>query len=76
MWHEIMSADTRQIVLNMKCARIIEGISERCEVPLEEAVERFYTSALADMINDGVADLHCRSDQYLVDEFLGAVMGE
>jgi len=28
----------------------------------------FYHSATAQMIQDGVADLHCRSDHYLAEE--------
>jgi hypothetical protein len=61
--------DGKQIVLQMKYARIISGISKRQHISLEEAMSRFYHSITFKMINTGVADLHCRSDLYLIDEF-------
>lgn len=30
----------------------------------------FYNSPLFELIDKGVADLHCRSDQYLADEII------
>jgi len=53
----------------MKYARLIEGISQEQNISLEEAMDRFYHSDTFQMIQSGVADLHCRSDKYLVDEF-------
>lgn len=37
-------------------------------VSLEEATDIFYNSETSNMIEDGVADLHCRSDKYLAEE--------
>jgi hypothetical protein len=61
--------DGRQTILQMKYARIIEGISQKQNVSREEAMDRFYHSETFQMIQSGIADLHCRSDRYLVDEF-------
>lgn len=58
----------RQIVLDMKIARIISIYSEEHNVSLEEATNIYYTSATAKKIEEGIADLHCRSDKYLADE--------
>ncbi len=58
----------RQIVLDMKIARIISIYSEEHNVSLEEATNTYYTSATAKKIEEGIADLHCRSDKYLADE--------
>ncbi len=62
------TTDVRQIVLDMKIARIIRMYSEEHNVSLEEATDIYYTSETAKKIECGVADLHCRSDKYLVDE--------
>ena len=60
---------TKQILLQMKYARIIDGIAKRQNISTEEAMDRFYHSTTFQLINKGVADLHCNSDAYLVDEF-------
>lgn len=61
--------DGKQTILQMKYARIIAGIAEKQSISLEEAMDRFFHSVTFQMINNGIADLHCRSDRYLVDEF-------
>ena len=43
-------------------------ISELHGVSFEEAMDIFYFSPLLPLIEEGVADLHCRSDRYLADE--------
>ena len=42
--------------------------AEKFDGSLDKAMDVFYKSATAQMIQDGVADLHCRSDHYLADE--------
>lgn len=59
-----------RIVLDMKYARIISLLSEQLNISLEKAMDMFYTSPAFELIEDGVADLHCRSDQYLADEIV------
>lgn len=61
-----------RILRDMKYARIIELISEKLHVSLDEAMEIFYTSPLFEIIDDGTADLICRSDIYLADEIIRA----
>lgn len=63
-----MSEDSKQIIRSAKCARIILCISEMYGVSLEEAIDIFYNSETSNMIEGGVADLHCRSDKYLAEE--------
>ena len=62
--------EASRIILDMKYARIIELLAEKQHLTLEEAMEMFYTSPLFELIDNGVADLHCRSDQYLADEII------
>ena len=63
-----MSEETRQIIRCEQCARIIAAISEMHHVSLEEAMDIYYRSETSSMIEEGVADLHCRSDRYLAEE--------
>jgi hypothetical protein len=37
---------------------------------LEDALSFFYDSATYQLISEGVADMHCRSDEYLADELM------
>ena len=60
----------RQTILQMKYARLIDGIAKQQQISREEAMDRFYHSDTFQMIQDGVAELHCRSDLYLIDEFM------
>lgn len=48
-----------------KSANIIMSISELFKVSLKEATDIFYTSTFSGLIEEGVADLQCRSDKYL-----------
>ena len=65
-----MVMEASRIILDMKYARIIEILAQRLHIPREEAMDFFYSSPLFDLIDQGVADLHCRSDQYLADEII------
>ncbi|MGM9759719.1 MAG: hypothetical protein ACI30I_06340 [Parabacteroides sp.] len=53
-----------------QCARIISCISEMSNMSLDEATDIYYNSETANLIEEGVADLHCRSDKYLAEEIL------
>ncbi len=63
-----VSSESRQIILDRKIARIIQAYCERYHVSLEEATDTYYSSVTAQLIEEGIADLHCRSDNYLADE--------
>lgn len=38
------------------------------KVSLIEATDIFYSSETSNLIEEGVSDLHCRSDKYLAEE--------
>ncbi len=63
-----MSEESKQILRSAQCARIIVCISEMFEVSLDDATDIYYNSETANLIEEGVADLHCRSDKYLACE--------
>lgn len=59
-----------RILRDMKYARIIDLIAEKQQIPLEVAMNMLYSSPLFEIIDDGTADLICRSDIYLADEII------
>ena len=61
-----------RILRDMKYARIIEVIADKKQNPLEEEMDILYSSPLFEIIDDGTADLICRSDIYLADEIIRA----
>ena len=63
-----MSEESKQILRSSQCARIIVCISEMFNIPLDKATDIYYNSETANLIEDGIADLHCRSDKYLAGE--------
>ncbi len=62
------SEKSRQIILDRKIARLIAVYSEQYGTTLEEAAELYYNSVTSHLIEERVADLHCRSDKYLAEE--------
>lgn len=63
-----MTEESKQILRSAQCARIIMNISEMFHVSLQKATDIYYESETANLIEEGVADLHCRSDKYLATE--------
>ena len=57
--------ETGIVFRGKKNANIISALSKKYNLSLEKATEIFFNSETAAMIEDGVADLHCRSDLYL-----------
>lgn len=62
--------EANKTILQMKYARIVALFAERSGMTLEDALGFFYDSVTYQLISEGVADLHCRSDEYLADELL------
>lgn len=61
---------TTRILQDMKYSRIIDLIAEKIRIPLEGAMDMLYSSPLFEIIDDGTADLICRSDIYLAEEII------
>lgn len=57
-------------ILQMKYARIVKLFAEQAGLSFEEALGKFYDSKTYDLISNGIADMHCFSDEYLADELL------
>ena len=59
-----------KIILQQKYARIVQLFAEKTNCSYEQALGVFYDSKTFELIIEGVADMHCMSDEYLVDELL------
>lgn len=57
-------------LLRMKFARVIEAYAKRAGCTLDEALDVFYKSKTYELMRDGVSDMHCMSDAYLVEELM------
>ena len=57
-------------ILQMKYARIVKLFAEQAGLSYEEALGKFYDSTTYDLISNGVADMHCFSEEYLAADVL------
>ena len=56
------------ILLQKKYARVVELFAKDNNISLEKALDIFYHSELYKLMSEGVSDMHCMSDEYLVQE--------
>ena len=56
------------ILLQKKYARVIDRYAKNNGIPWEKALDVFYRSELYELVSQGVSDMHCMSDAYLVEE--------
>lgn len=58
------------ILLQKKYTRIVALYAEKTGISLDEALKVFYHSEVYRLISEGVSDMHCMSDDYLVQELI------
>jgi hypothetical protein len=56
------------ILLQMKYARVVSLFAKKERISLDSALGLFYHSGLYQLVKNGVSDMHCMSDEYLVEE--------
>ena len=56
------------ILLQKKYARVVALFAKENNISLEKALDVFYHSDLYKLMSEGVSDMHCMSDEYLVQE--------
>ena len=56
------------ILLQKKYARVVELFAKENNISLEKALDIFYHSELYKLMSEGISDMHCMSDEYLVQE--------
>ena len=60
--------NANSILLQKKYARVVELYAKENGISLEKALDVFYRSELYKLMSEGVSDMHCISDEYLVRE--------
>ena len=60
-----MTEESKLTLRAAKIANIIMNLSEMFQVPIMEATDMYYKSITSELIDEGVADLQCRSEKYL-----------
>lgn len=60
-----MTEESKIALRAAKVANIIMSLCELYKVSLKDATDIYYRSTTSDLIEEGVADLQCRSDKYL-----------
>ena len=56
------------ILLQKKYARIVELFAKHNNITLNKALGIFYHSELYQLMSKGISDMHCMSDEYLLQE--------
>lgn len=64
------------ILLQKKYSRIIEQFAKKRWISLDDALKFFYHSEVYPLLRDGVSDMHCMSDAYLVEELEREYVGK
>ena len=58
--------EANKVLLQKMYTKIIIEFSEQTGKSIEESMDYFYKSTTYDLVKDGVSDMHCMSDEYLV----------
>ena len=56
------------ILLQKKYARVVELFAKENNISIKQALDVFYNSWTYTLMSEGVSDMHCMSDAYLVQE--------
>lgn len=56
------------LILQMKYTDIVKLFAEQTGLSLDKALGFFYQSELYQFLKDGVSDMHCMSEAYLVED--------
>ena len=59
------------VLLQKKYTRIVEQFACKAGITLDEALSFFYHSEVYKLVSEGVSDMHCMSDGYLVEDLVG-----
>ncbi len=60
--------NANHVLLQKKYARVVELFARKNDISLAKALDIFYHSVLYTLVSEGISDMHCMSDGYLVEE--------
>lgn len=60
-----MTEGSKVVLKASKVVNIIMSLCDLYNIPIKEATDIYYKSTTSSLIEEGVADLQCRSDKYL-----------
>lgn len=60
-----MTEESKMAFQASKSAKIIKSLCDLYGTSIQEATDMYYQSDMSELIEEGVADLQCRSDRYL-----------
>ena len=63
-------------LLRHKYVRVVESFTGRTGLSLRESLDLFYKSLTYKEMNEGISDMHCRSDEYLAEELRREINSE
>ena len=57
-------------ILQIKYGSVIETFAKTANIPLRDALDKFYKSPIYMEMRDGISDMHCRSEEYLTEDLI------
>ena len=64
------------VLLQKKYARIIEKFARKKHISIDESLDFFYHSFTYELMSKGISDMHCMSDEYLIEDLEREYSGE
>ena len=64
------------VLLQKKYARIIENFERKKIISIGESLDFFYHSFTYELMSKGISDMHCMSDEYLIEDLEREYSGE
>ena len=60
--------NANETLLQMKYTRIVSLFAKQMNINLDQALRFFYKSVTYELMKNGISDMHCMSDAYLVED--------
>lgn len=58
------------ILLQKKYSRVVKKFATKENISIQKALDIFYNSNTYELMSKGISDMHCMSDEYLVEELV------
>lgn len=64
------------LILQMKYTDVVNRFAQQAQITLDDALKFFYHSNVYQLMKDGVSDMHCMSEAYLVEDLWEEYLNE